>query len=86
MLVSQQKLKAGLRSLHSAKSPLPLKISETLMRKALTRYQVDPTFLPVLYSFGDNPHLAESGSSNASSQTMDDGSRSKTALPSQNFP
>lgn len=62
-------------SLHSAKSPLPLKISETLMRKALTRYQVDPSFLPVLYSFGDNPHLAECGSSNASSQKTDDGSR-----------
>ncbi|MCJ1457002.1 hypothetical protein MMC28_007368 [Mycoblastus sanguinarius] len=62
-------------SLHSAKSPLPLKISETLMRKILTRYQVDPNFLPVLYSFGDVPHLAESGSSNASSQTIDDGSR-----------
>lgn len=56
------------------------------MRKALTRYQVDPSFLPVLYSFGDNPHLAECGSSNASSQKTDDGSRSKIALPSQNFP
>ena len=53
------------------------------MRKVLTRYQVDPNVLPVLYSFGDGPHLAESGSSNASSQAIDDGSRSKTALPSQ---
>ncbi len=53
------------------------------MRKVLTRYQVNPNFLCVLYSFGDGPHLSESGSSNASSQITDDGSRSKTALTSQ---
>ncbi|KAK3175305.1 hypothetical protein OEA41_002552 [Lepraria neglecta] len=49
-----------------------ISISEPLMRKILTRYQVDPAFLPVLFSFGDGPHLAESGSSNASSLTTKD--------------
>lgn len=47
------------------------------MRKVLTRYQVDPAFLSVLYSFGDGPHLAENGSSNASSRTTEDGSHSE---------
>ena len=51
------------------------------MRKLLTRYQVDPAFLRVLFSFGDGPNLAESGSSNILSQTMQDGSRSKTPVP-----
>ena len=67
-----------IRSLHSAKSPFPLEISESLMRKVLTRYKVDPAFLNVLYSFGDGPHLAENGSSNVSSRTTEDGSQSKT--------
>ena len=67
-----------IRSLHSAKSPFPLEISESLMRKVLTRYKVDPAFLSVLYSFGDGPHLAENGSSNVSSRTTEDGSQSKT--------
>ena len=47
------------------------------MRKILTRYQVDPTFLPVLFSFGEVPHLAESGSSNMASPMQSDGSQSK---------
>ena len=71
------------RSLHSTKSPLPLNISETLMRKILTRYQVDPAFLPVLFSFGEMPHLAESGSSNIASTASSDGSQSKFALTIQ---
>ena len=66
-----------IRSLHSAKSPFPLEISESLMRKILTRYKIDPAFLSVLYSFGDGPHLAENGSSNVSSRTTEDGSHSK---------
>ena len=52
------------------------------MRKILTRYRVDPTFLPVLFSFGDGPHLAESGSNNVSSITMEDGSHSMAPVPS----
>ena len=49
------------------------------MRKILTRYEVDPTFLPVLFSFGEMPHLAESGSSNIASPVLSDGSQSKVA-------
>ena len=66
-----------IRSLHSAKSLLPLEISESLMCKVLTRYKVDPAFLSVLYSFGDGPHLAENGSSNVFSRTTEDGSHGK---------
>ncbi|KAK0514786.1 hypothetical protein JMJ35_002165 [Cladonia borealis] len=61
-------------SLHSAKSLGPLQISESLMRKVLTRYEVDPAFLSVLYSFGGAPHLAENGSSNETSRTIEEGS------------
>ena len=64
-------------SLHSTMSLLALNISETLMRKVLTRYQVDPTFLSVLFSFGATPHLAESGSSNIASTVSSDGSQSR---------
>lgn len=62
-------------SLHSTKSPLALEITETLMRKVLTRFEVDPAFLSVLFSFGEMPHLAESGSSNIASTITTDGSR-----------
>ena len=75
-----------IRSLHSAKSPYPLEISESLMRKILTRYKVDPAFLSVLYSFGDAPHLAENGSSNVSCRTADDGSHSKANAYLVEFP
>lgn len=68
------------RSLHSTKSPLALEITETLMRKVLTRFEVDPAFLSVLFSFGEMPHLAESGSSNIASTITTDGSRSRVAL------
>lgn len=50
------------------------------MRKVLTRYQVDPAFLLVLFSFGEVPHLAESGSSNIASTVSPDGSRSKVVF------
>ena len=44
-----------------------MNVTETLMRKVMTRYEVDPSFLSVLFSFGETPHLAESGSSNVAS-------------------
>lgn len=70
-------------SLHSTKSPLALNITESLMRKVLTRYQVDPNFLSVLFSFGEMPHLVESGSSNIASTASSDGSQSKVACSVQ---
>lgn len=33
------------------------------MRRLLHHYQVDPSFLRVVFSFGEEPHVAESGSS-----------------------
>ncbi|CAF9911789.1 MAG: hypothetical protein HETSPECPRED_000445 [Heterodermia speciosa] len=62
-------------SLHSGNSKLPLRIPESWMRKTMTRYRVDPTFLPVLFSFGAEPNLAESGASNIASISAEDLSR-----------
>ena len=61
-------------SLHSSKSLLPLEITESLMRKIMTRYKTDPSFLRVLFSFGEVPHLSESGSNNLSVTETKDGS------------
>ena len=55
------------------------------MRKVLTRYEVDPAFLSVLFSFGQMPHLAESGSSNVASTVASDGSQSKSLPSSYNY-
>lgn len=77
--ITRSLLTEKLSSIHSTKSPLALNTTETLMRKILTRYQVDPNFLSVLFSFGEIPHLAESGSSNIASTASSDGSQSKVA-------
>ena len=63
------------RSLHSAKAPLPLTLTETLMRKILTRHNVDQEFLHVLFAFGTSPNESECGSSNLSIKTRPDGSK-----------
>ena len=44
------------------------------MRKILMRYHVDPAFLRVLFSFGGEPNVAESGSSNIAHFEFADGS------------
>ena len=49
------------------------------MRKILTYYQVDPEFLPVLFSFGDGPHVAEGSSSNLSIQPTAGSDRSQSS-------
>lgn len=69
------------RLLHSANTALPLRLNERLMRKILTRYQVDPGFLPVLFSFGEEPHIAESGSNNITHRKDINGSRSMLMKP-----
>lgn len=51
------------------------------MRKILTAYKVDPAFLHVLFSFGEVPNLAESGSKNLACNTTDDGSHSEQHVP-----
>lgn len=51
------------------------------MRKILTRYQVDPGFLPVLFSFGEEPHIAEGGSNNITHRKDINGSRSMLMKP-----
>lgn len=66
------------RSLHSSNTALPLRITEELMRKVLTRYQIDPSFLSVLFSFGDEPHVSEGGDCNAVVKELPNGSRSKS--------
>lgn len=51
------------------------------MRKILTVYKVDPAFLHVLFSFGEVPNLAESGSRNIACNTTSDGSQSEQHGP-----
>jgi hypothetical protein len=33
-----------------------------MIRKLLSKYEVDPHFLEVVFSFGEEPHLAEASS------------------------
>lgn len=47
------------------------------MKEILSRYQVDSAFLPILFSFGDAPHLAESGATNVATNKFNDGQNSK---------
>lgn len=47
------------------------------MKEILSRYQVDPAFLPILFSFGDAPHLAESGATNVATNKSKDRQNSK---------
>ncbi len=74
-------------SVHSNQTRAKLKISVQLMRKILTAYKVDPAFLHVLFSFGEVPNLAESGSRNVACNTTRDGSHSeyKVMLGSGSF-
>ncbi len=76
LALSRESLKST-RSLHSNRSPLPIEATESLVRKIFTRYKVDPAFLHVLSSFGDNPHLSECGSSNISNTVTSNESRSE---------
>ncbi|TLD24526.1 hypothetical protein E2P81_ATG11862 [Venturia nashicola] len=50
-------------SIYSKRTILPLQISSNLMRKLLHHYNVDPNFLRIIFSFGEEPNLAESSSS-----------------------
>lgn len=50
-------------SIFSKRTISPLQISSSLMRKLLYYYKVDPNFLRIIFSFGEEPHLAESSSS-----------------------
>ena len=49
------------------------------MKEILMGYQVDSAFLPVLFSFGDEPHLAESGATNVATNKLEDGQHSKSS-------
>lgn len=50
------------------------------MKEILSSYQVDSAFLPILFSFGDAPHLAESGATNVATKKFKDGQNSKLLL------
>jgi hypothetical protein len=49
-------------SIYSERTIEPLQITSELMRKILHKYEVHPDFLRVLFSFGEEPHLAEASS------------------------
>jgi hypothetical protein len=42
----------------------PLQISSNLMCGIMLKYDIHPDFLRVLFSFGEEPHLAEASSGN----------------------
>ncbi|KAL1979978.1 hypothetical protein VTN96DRAFT_4843 [Rasamsonia emersonii] len=53
-------------SIYSENSIRPLMITSELMCHILRRHKVHPDFLHVLLSFGEEPHVAEAGSSHSS--------------------
>lgn len=52
------------RSIYSERTIEPLQITSEIMRKMLFNYNVHPDFLRVLFSFGEEPHIAEASSNN----------------------
>jgi len=66
-------LRTLLSSVHSLGTICPLQVTKDLMLEILHVYQVSPDFLPVLYSFGCAPHIAEGSSNNLAVQTLEDG-------------
>jgi len=67
-------LRILLSSVHSLGTICPLQVTKDLMLEILHVYQVSPDFLPVLYSFGCSPHIAEGSSNNLAIQTLEGGS------------
>ena len=57
---------------------MPLKITSSAMRKILTHYRISPAFLSVLFSFGSEPHLTETGNSNITNELHRNGARGKS--------
>jgi hypothetical protein len=53
------------------------------MRKILQKYEVHPDFLRVLFSFGDEPYVAEASSGNFAIHTNSDdsGADTRTCYP-----
>lgn len=54
----------------------PLQISSELMCAIMLKYNVHPDFLRVLFSFGEEPHLAEASSSNIAIHSLGSGQNS----------
>lgn len=48
------------------------------MKEILMEYHVDSAFLPILFSFGDEPHLAESGATNVVTNKLEHGQHSES--------
>jgi len=51
------------------------------MRNILAKYDVDPDFLNVIFSFGESPNLAEGCSNNLTMQQLPNGEMSKFVMP-----
>ena len=69
------------RSFHSRQSIQGIEITEALMRKILTFYNVDAEFLHVLFSFGEVPRTSESNSRNLAIQTTSKGCKGRKNSP-----
>jgi hypothetical protein len=68
------------RSVYSERTIEPLQITSKLMRKILHKYEVHPDFLRVLFSFGEEPHLAEASSGNLAIHSPSGGETCKLHL------
>ncbi|KUJ15959.1 uncharacterized protein LY89DRAFT_587507 [Mollisia scopiformis] len=60
----QGKSRIRIISIYSERTIEPLQITSILTRKILHKYKVHPDFLRVLFSFGEEPHIAEASSNN----------------------
>jgi len=60
----QSRTRIRIISVYSERTIEPLQITSILMCKILHKYEVHPDFLRVLFSFGEEPHLAEASSGN----------------------
>lgn len=49
------------------------------MKEILMGFQFDSAFLPVLFSFGNEPHHAESSATNVATNKLEDGQHSKSS-------
>lgn len=60
-------------SIYSKSSIKPLMITSELMCQVLQRHSIHPDFLQVVLSFGEEPHVAEAGSSNSAVYSSQNG-------------
>jgi hypothetical protein len=72
-------------SIYSKSSIKPLMITSELMCQVLQRHSIHPDFLQVVLSFGEEPHVAEAGSSNSAVYSSQNGAPNSCKYPESPF-